>query len=201
MPGIEAGDVAAQAVPDQPRRLIRRIVLQQRIEIGDVIGKPVSVIVPLRQAKAAPVGRHHPPVACRASTTNCQDAETSHQPCSSTSRGAVLGTPATRVQTPLARRQKQRTTWLEWGCGLRYHGAILSAAFSIERLAARFKPREKSSRVDSKHHGLESAHALPDPCRSYLCARRRGRLSIFCLVLGRNRHGLRTSLRPAQRAL
>ena len=62
-PGVDAGDGAAHAVGYHEGRLIRRIVVQQCIQIGKIIRKPVGIVIPLRLAEAAPIGGDHPPFA------------------------------------------------------------------------------------------------------------------------------------------
>ncbi len=61
--GVDARDVAAEAVADDARRRVRREMLEQRVEVGDVVGEPVAVGAPLASAEAAPVRREHIPVA------------------------------------------------------------------------------------------------------------------------------------------
>jgi hypothetical protein len=53
---IHHGDVAAHAVAHQVNRLAGSVVVQQEVEVGQVVGKPVVVgIGGAGQAKAAPV--------------------------------------------------------------------------------------------------------------------------------------------------
>jgi len=56
--GVQHGDVAAHAVAHQIDRERTRVVVEQEIEVGQVIGKPVVVgSGRFAEAKAAPVGR------------------------------------------------------------------------------------------------------------------------------------------------
>ena len=49
--------------PTRRAGVIRREMLEQRVEVGDVVGEPVAVGAPRASAEAAPVGRDHVPVA------------------------------------------------------------------------------------------------------------------------------------------
>jgi len=60
--GVQHGDIAAHAVAHQVNRLAGGVVVQQEVEVGQVVGKPVVVgIRGAGQAKAAPVRRKHVP--------------------------------------------------------------------------------------------------------------------------------------------
>ena len=61
--GIEGADVGAHAVADQAHGHLRRVALEQRVEVADMVGQPVAVgPAPARQAVAAPVGGDDLPV-------------------------------------------------------------------------------------------------------------------------------------------
>src|SRR5690606_8306072 len=63
-PGVEDADVAAHAVSDQVHRRIGRKLVEQRVQVAEVVRKPVGVAAaPLAQPATAPVRRHHEPVA------------------------------------------------------------------------------------------------------------------------------------------
>ena len=53
--GIQGGNVAAHGMTDEPRWPIGRKNLQQRIQIGDVVSKPVAILRPLGPTETAPV--------------------------------------------------------------------------------------------------------------------------------------------------
>jgi hypothetical protein len=62
--GVNAGHVAAHAVAEQVDRRRGRIMVEHRVEVGDVVREPVGVGARARgQAEAAPVGRDDVPVA------------------------------------------------------------------------------------------------------------------------------------------
>jgi hypothetical protein len=48
---------------DQAHRLLRRVVQQQGIQVGDVVREPIDVIVPLRETEATPIGGNDAPIA------------------------------------------------------------------------------------------------------------------------------------------
>ena len=56
-------DVAAQAVAGEVDDFVGSETIEQCFEIGDVIGKPVALRLPLRPAETAQVRRHDEPVA------------------------------------------------------------------------------------------------------------------------------------------
>jgi len=49
-------------VADDIDRRVRLEMAQQRVEVGDVIREPVTIVVPLRQTEATPVRRDHEPI-------------------------------------------------------------------------------------------------------------------------------------------
>ena len=55
--GVQHGDVATHAVPDQIDRRSRRQFVQQRIQIGEIVGEPIAVVRSLRAPEAAHVHR------------------------------------------------------------------------------------------------------------------------------------------------
>ena len=61
-PGIEARDVAAHAVPDEPHRPVAAQNIEERIEVRQIIVKPVAILRPIAAAEAAPVERRQRPV-------------------------------------------------------------------------------------------------------------------------------------------
>ena len=54
---IEHHDVAAHAVAHEIQRRTRREVVEQRVEIGEIVGEPIAVVRSLRAAEAAHVHR------------------------------------------------------------------------------------------------------------------------------------------------
>ena len=62
-PCIHAGHIPAQAVSDQIDGLPGRTSRQDRVQIPEIIRKPVSIPTPLRSSEAAPIRRNHVPAA------------------------------------------------------------------------------------------------------------------------------------------
>jgi hypothetical protein len=61
--GVLHDDVAAEAVPDEVDGLRGREVVEQRLQVGDVVGEPVALRLPLGAPEAAQVRRDRVPVA------------------------------------------------------------------------------------------------------------------------------------------
>ena len=59
----EAGNVATETVADNTRRLAGRIMIEQRLEIGEIIDEPVAIGTPFAAAESAPVGCNDEPIA------------------------------------------------------------------------------------------------------------------------------------------
>jgi hypothetical protein len=54
---IEHHDIAAHAVTHEIQRCARRQVIEERVEIGEIVGKPIAVVRSLRAPEAAHVHR------------------------------------------------------------------------------------------------------------------------------------------------
>ena len=60
---IEHDDVPAQAVSEQSRRFIRSKMVEQRVEIGEIVGEPVSIERPVGKPESAPIRRDDVPLS------------------------------------------------------------------------------------------------------------------------------------------
>jgi len=49
------------AVADDARRGVRAVALEQRVEVGVIVGEPVAAVQPLALPVTTPVWRHHMP--------------------------------------------------------------------------------------------------------------------------------------------
>jgi hypothetical protein len=60
--GVQRRDVAAHAVADQRDWLARREMVEQRLEVGEIVRKPVALGRPLAATEPAPVRRDERPL-------------------------------------------------------------------------------------------------------------------------------------------
>ena len=136
--GIERGDVAAEAVADEVDRRFRLDLLEQRVQVGDVVGEPVAVgLSPVGQAVAAPVRRIHVPVRAAA-----------HRP----GTGTRPRRPSSRAAAPASARRAR--------CPAPH---VVAQAADLEELRLALPHVNGKSHLRAGGRETRSASALPEP--------------------------------------
>ena len=104
---IDRRDIAAHRMTQQVHRLILRIMIKQRIEVAEVVRKPVAIAIDtLGQPEAAPVRGDHMPVALQAIDDELEGCSHIHPAMQHENPRCTLAPPVTNMGAQLAQRDE-----------------------------------------------------------------------------------------------